>query len=117
MVRVKDSEENIERYAKRVAVGEAMSLTKKQAQQVHARRRAYERYGLTLTKKKRLRAIADIQAGRATLVEKQSLARSVWQVQIDNRPVTVVYDRTRKTLVTVLPPKGAACQHRKFKGQ
>lgn len=73
------------------------------AQKKHFARRIWYRYGITCTNELIKRIVADIQNGRATFVEKQSHTRSIFVVQINGTDVPLVYDRSRKTLVTALP--------------
>jgi len=81
--------------------------TKAYAQGVHAIRRAAERYGLRIGKRTLQRLVADIQQGRGTFIRRQSNRVSLWQLNVEGRPVRVVYDRLRKTIVTFLPPESA----------
>ncbi len=76
--------------------------SKKQSQKTHASRRAYERYGLRLSDNdfediKRL-----IQGGSATIVQKQSLRVSVFDLDFKETKVRVVYDKDRKQVVSFL---------------
>lgn len=71
----------------------------------HAAGRLGQRYGLD---GKAAEAIAALLASGAppatcTFVEKQSLRLSVWDVEYDGQIVRVVYDKTRKLVVTALP--------------
>lgn len=76
----------------------------------HARRRFHERYGITLTTDQERKLIRQIQSGYATLIEKQSNNRSVFRVKLKTDrqdvldTVTVVYDKIRRSIVTVFPP-------------
>jgi len=75
-----------------------MSLSKKQSQEIHARRRAYERYGVFILPGAMDALVKTIQKGRAQFVKRQSNRISIFDV--DNK--RVVYDRKRKTIVTFL---------------
>jgi hypothetical protein len=78
---------------------------KARAQTKHAKRRAFERYGVELNRHQ-LRELADlIRTGKAEFVEKQSHRVSVFRVPIGDTTARVVYDRQRKTIVTFLPPE------------
>jgi hypothetical protein len=89
-----------------------MSKNKSESQVVHALRRAAERYGLELNESTYRELVNRIRKpGRkgnkpAILVERQSLRVSVWDIDLDGKMVRVVYDRTRKNIVTFLPRTG-----------
>jgi len=82
-------------------------MNKTQASRVHFKRRAEERYGLTLNRFDLREIVKDIQQGKCTFVEKLSNARSKFNVVIKGVEVTVVYDKVRKVAITALP-EGAA---------
>jgi hypothetical protein len=81
-----------------------MKITKKISLQAHARRRAKERYGLALTKKLRREIVERIRNGSARFLGRQSLRVTGWEVGVEGKALTVLYDCRRKTLITVLPP-------------
>lgn len=74
----------------------------------HAFRRGAQRYGVFLSEESFAELVDQIQTGRGEFVERQSKRVSKWQVQYDGTPMTVIYDKKRKTIVTVLPPKEGA---------
>jgi hypothetical protein len=69
---------------------------------VHFKKRLWQRYGICLDKEEILAIIDNIQNGRAIFVEKQSNRTSSWIVKIEQKNITIIYDRLRKTLVTAL---------------
>jgi hypothetical protein len=78
--------------------------SKAKAQQVHARRRAAERYSVVLSDSVRGSIVHAIQTNRTRLVERQSLRVSIHDVTLDDGLVIrVVYDRRTKQLASVLP--------------
>lgn len=81
-------------------------LTKKQAERIHSKRRAYERYGLEIRKADIQKAVRAIQAGKAWSWPAFSGSRrtSGWVLLMQDTLVYVVYDNQRKELVTFLPP-------------
>jgi len=81
-------------------------MRKQKAQRIHARRRAAERYGITLDSELRNALIAEIQRGVTTIMFRQSLRVSIHRVDLDGRVYRVVYDKRRKELVTFLPLDG-----------
>jgi hypothetical protein len=71
----------------------------------HARRRAMERLGITLSKALRREIIAAIQSGdqkRAKCIVKQSLVKSVFDVNTSIGEIRVAYDTKRHAIRTVL---------------
>jgi hypothetical protein len=78
-------------------------LSKKAAQRAHARRRARERYGVSLTKPSFHAIVQQIQNGKATFLGRTSLRVTEWIVPFEGAKLRVVYDRKRKTIVTCLP--------------
>lgn len=73
---------------------------KAKAQKRHSTIRALQRFGISLDHKK---AIEAIQGNTATFIERQSNRLTVWLIEQDSKRFPVVYDSTRKTIVTVLP--------------
>jgi len=71
---------------------------KKHAIVTHAKKRMWERTGTKLTKAIHAEIINKIQNGRATLVERQSDNVGIYEVD----GVHLVYDKTRKLIITVL---------------
>jgi hypothetical protein len=78
-------------------------VNKVRAQRVHAKRRAYERYGLTLNRLDLRGMVQQIQGGRAVFVERESLRLTRWIVVVHDLHVTVVFDAQRHAIVTCLP--------------
>ncbi len=88
-------------------------MTKAEANFIHARRRAAERYGLDFDQPLVEKIVARIQAATGASKHEQQLLgvhhyystsnrRSVWQVKIGQVWVRVVYDKDHKNLVTVI---------------
>lgn len=67
----------------------------------HARTRAAQRYKLNINIPA---AVAAIKNGKAIFVERQSHRVTVWEITQDGTSMRVVYDSTRGTLITCLPP-------------
>lgn len=76
----------------------------------HAKRRAAERYDLSLNKDARREIVHMIQTNQAEFVAKQSNNRSLWKVSFQDKSLNVVYDKHRSTLCTVLPPEAREFQ-------
>ena len=81
----------------------ASTRTKAKSQVVHAQRRALERYGLNVNEKTNRQFVNMIQAGKATLLQKQSLRVAKYRIEFEEKTYIVIYDRKRKTIVTFLP--------------
>jgi hypothetical protein len=84
-------------------------MGKQRAQESHARRRFYDRYGIQLTDALHQDLVRKIQDGRAVFVEKQSNRVSVFDLNVEGQEiealaVRVVYDRERHIIVSALPP-------------
>lgn len=76
--------------------------SKRAAQFEHARKRAMTRYGLRLTRAVHDHFIKNIHVNGSTLVERQSHRISIHDVKLNDVTYRVVYDSTRKVLVTFL---------------
>lgn len=80
-------------------------ITKVKNQKAHAKRRAKERHGIDLHQDAMVKLVKQIQAGKATLIDRQSLRVTRWWVTHEGQPLPVVYDNRRKAIVTVLKPE------------
>lgn len=73
--------------------------SKDKAQRIHAKR-----YGVELNRFKYSEICKRIQSGKnAEFLERQSHRVTVWLVQHEDEELICVYDKLRKTIVTVLP--------------
>ena len=88
--------------------GHKIKRTKEQSQNVHARRRFMQRFGIPLTKERKAEILAKIQMGHAHFVEKQSNRISIFDVFLEGSgtKVRIVYDKNRHNIVSVLYPEG-----------
>jgi hypothetical protein len=77
-----------------------MMASKAKAQKRHALHRSVERFGVAFDFDE---AIRKIQAGKAQFVRRQSLRVTMWKVEMAGKEVIAVYDKQRKTIVTVMP--------------
>lgn len=80
-----------------------MPDNKKKNQKRHARKRFLERLGVPLTQDFRDRIIGKIRRGETKVLEKPSNRVTKHRILIDGISFDVIYDRKRKTIVTVLP--------------
>lgn len=74
--------------------------SKRISQMRHAKRRAFERYGIVLNMNE---AVKQIQSGKGDFLERRSNRITVWLVQQQNKEIRVVYDKLRHVIVTCLP--------------
>ena len=81
-------------------------VSKGQAESIHTRRRAAERYGINLNRDAR-RAIVKMmqERGQDFEGERQSNNRTIFTLPYEGTLMKVVYDKARHCLVTVLPLK------------
>lgn len=78
--------------------------SKKLAERAHARRRAFERYGINVGRATREQIIAQIRSGQSVYVRRSSLRVTVHDVTLsDGFKVRVCYDTQRGEIVTFLP--------------
>lgn len=82
-----------------------MKRTKTQNCKKHFRRRFRERFGIDVHKDLYEKIIKQIRTGKAELVERKSNRVKLYKVVIDETEYQVIYDKLRKTLVTVFPRK------------
>jgi hypothetical protein len=75
----------------------------------HTKKRCYERYGIEITRNEYDQIISkikkDIKDGQITHLYKQSLTRSIFKVRIQEKDVIICYDKSRKLIMTALPPE------------
>lgn len=76
---------------------------KSDAQYLHAKKRAMERYGLDYTKEIEKRFVGKIHRGEAHYMGKQSNRVTYYIINHEEYGYAVVYDKLRKTIVTFLP--------------
>lgn len=78
-------------------------MGKVHAARIHSTRRAYERFGIHISKARRREMVKDIKAARAKFVERQSLSITVWEFEVDGEKMHTVYNKELGEIVTVLP--------------
>jgi hypothetical protein len=77
----------------------------KNRQNAHARKRAEERFGIQLTKTVRREILAQIHSGKARLIIRHSWSRATFGVKVGDQEIPVIYNKSTKAIVTVLPPE------------
>lgn len=80
--------------------------SKMQSQDIHARKRFFQRFNIILTKELKAHIVKMIQRGFATHVEKQTNRISLFDVYVEGKTVRVVYDKHRHNIVSALWPEG-----------
>lgn len=73
-------------------------------QRFHAKRRASERFGLSLNRHQYRDLVRLIQGGKAEFIGRESLRLSHWLVTWEEKQMHVVYDSSRHTVVTLMLP-------------
>jgi hypothetical protein len=94
---------DLRRHAKYIRKEKYGNLSKRESQQLHARRRFRERYGIHFNRKKERDLVRQIKQGSATYCCRQSARVYVYYVMLEGYSIPVVYDRTRDQVVTCLP--------------
>jgi len=79
--------------------------TKEKNQRFHFKQRMLTRYGFEIYNTDIDKIIQIISKGESKVIRKQSRTFVVHQVPFNGKNIEVVYDKVRRTLVTVLPPK------------
>lgn len=82
-------------------------MNKRIAQRIHAKRRASERYGLTLNRHEMRGIVTQIRRGKAKFLSRESNRLTHWIAKIHGNDTRIVYDSERHTIVTFLPPENA----------
>lgn len=80
-------------------------VTKKAAQNLHAKRRAEQRFGVKLNKIDIRQIVTNIQEKRdcVSFVKKLSNRLSVWKVKFNEQEAFALFDKSRKNIVTFMP--------------
>ena len=78
-------------------------VSKGYCQRIHAKRRAFERYGLTVNKEMSKNIVRRIQSGEALFIGKKSRRVSNFSVIVGGVECIVGYDSSRKNICTFLP--------------
>jgi len=80
----------------------AETFSKLAAQRAHAKKRFKERHGIDFNRNVRRFFISSIIDGKARFVQKQTNRVAVYDVDYNNKVYRVIYDRTRKNIITVM---------------
>jgi len=82
---------------------------KKVGQQRHAKLRAEQRFGLTLSHDNVKDIVHMIQKDYATFVRRASTIKTLWVIGFRGRKLYVAYDKSTKMITTVMPLIYAVC--------
>ena len=76
--------------------------TKSKCQEMHAKKRAFQRFGMYLNTET---LIKEIQENKLQFIESQSNRVTVWRKidKEDELDIVIIYDKKRKQVVTVMP--------------
>jgi hypothetical protein len=92
--------DNLRYKDKKYLFGIKKKLTKKESELIHFKRRLNKRYGIYGNKKVRLEIMKQIRGNNSTIKDRTSVNRSLHNVFVYGKKITVVYDKRRKSLVT-----------------
>jgi hypothetical protein len=76
---------------------------KEKTMATHVKKRFYDRWSIILTDELHKSFVKMINTGNSMCVDKQSKRISIHEITYKDAVLTVVYDKCRKMLVTVLP--------------
>lgn len=79
-------------------------MSKAKNQRIHAKRRAEQRFGLTLSRADLNELVRQIQRGEAEFLARESNRVSRFRVRVRGASAEVIYDKQRKNIVTFFPP-------------
>ena len=77
-----------------------MKLNKTKRLHQHAKKRACERYGITVNTNDLKDTIKDIHNGKAKIIEKKSCRVTLFEVELNGKTCRVLYDKNRKRIIT-----------------
>lgn len=80
-------------------------LSKAKSQRIHAKRRLYQRFDIEANRAYLETIVRLIQTGKSVPVEKQSNRITKHEIILEGKKIHAVYDKLRKTVVTVLFPE------------
>lgn len=83
------------------------TLNRKTANFVHFRRRARERYGLEIDGHNYNALVSLVEAGKSLVSKEETNTRTKHLLKIGKILLPVIYSKTTRNLVTVLPPSHA----------
>lgn len=79
--------------------------SKKRCQVEHTAKRFLERYGMVYTQYIKDQLLHKIHTKQANFIKKVTNRISLWDVELKEKTVRVVYDRLRRNVASVLTPE------------
>ncbi len=79
-------------------------MTKSQSLRIHFKRRAKERYGLTLNKRELRNIVQMVQNGKSKFLEHCNNRVKKHEIVFQETKLIVLYDKIRKVVITCLSP-------------
>ena len=74
-------------------------------QRIHAKRRAFERYGVVLNRDDLRTLVRQIQREPGRFIERRTTRITIWRVTLpDGQEAIAAYDSRRGSIATLLPP-------------
>lgn len=77
--------------------------SKRKCQFKHATKRAWERYGIFISKADYEEACSRIQKVESNFIERQSNRITIHEIEVSGKIARVVYDAARKSIASFLP--------------
>lgn len=71
----------------------------------HVKSRAFERYGLSLNRRKLREIVSLVERGKGQCLRNRSLAVSEWEIGFEGTIIRLLYDTHRRAVKTFLPPR------------
>lgn len=78
--------------------------SKKYAERVHAKKRAFLRYHMEVDAQTRKRIVEAIWNQTARFIRRHSGRVTEWEVRMDGQTLRLLYDKSRQEIITFLPP-------------
>lgn len=80
-----------------------MGSSKAKGLRRHAKRRAYERYGIVIGNSRLEKVVKAIQRNKGKFIQRYSNRVTEWEVTLEEEVCRVLYDKERKQIITFLP--------------
>lgn len=79
-------------------------LTKLKSERLHCKKRAFERFGLSLNHKDLAIMAKMIQDLKGEFLRRRSCRVTLWKLNYKDTEMVCVYDKNRKNIITVFKP-------------
>lgn len=85
---------------------EEISMKKAEAQYLHTKKRALERFGINLGLHQYQYLIHMIRTGKAKFIKRRSIRVSMWEVVLPDGSIAIApYDKQRRRIITLMTAK------------